>query len=360
MAIARIQLEGVRNLHQASVMPATQINVLFGENGSGKTSFLEAIHLLGLARSFRSTTSKPIISHHLEKYTIFCDTVTPNSSVIGVSRSRQGDFLMKLNGAAVRSAATLAQALPLQLLNQDGFALLEGSPKQRRQFIDWGVFHVEQGFLSEWKRAQRALKQRNHGLRHGMIGPQQLMAWDVEFVSAAQRIDELRKAYVDQLAAMFETILARWAEMGSIQLSYFRGWDKTRSLEEVLAQARERDAQTGFTQYGPHRADLKIKYQGHVAMDVLSRGQQKVVVSALRIAQGYLLAQQTGAKCVYLVDDVASELDENHRQVLCDLLVELDCQVFVTCIDKAQLTNGWAKAKSIKMFHVEQGKITEQ
>jgi DNA replication and repair protein RecF len=73
-----------------------------------------------------------------------------------------------------------------------------------------------------------------------------------------------------------------------------------------------------------------------------------------------LLAQQTGAKCVYLVDDVASELDEAHRQVLCDLLIELNCQVFVTCIDKNQLANSWAKAKSIKMFHVEQGKITEQ
>lgn len=360
MTIARLQLEGVRNLHQTQIIPSTQINVFFGENGSGKTSLLETIYLLGMARSFRSTTSKPIISHHLDKYIVFCDTAPPNTSGIGVSRSRQGDFLMKLNGQVARSASVLAQALPLQLLNQEGFSLLEGSPKQRRQFIDWGVFHVEQSFLAQWKRAQRALKQRNHGLRHGMISGQQLPAWDAEFVAAAQQIDELRKAYVERLATVFETILSRWAEIGSIQLSYFRGWDKTRTLEEVLEQSHERDRQMGFTQYGPHRADLKIKHQGFPAMDVLSRGQQKIVVSALRIAQGYLLAQQTGVKCVYLVDDVASELDENHHQVLCDLLIELNCQVFVTCIDRTQHSGAWAKAKSIKMFHVEQGNIIEQ
>lgn len=360
MTITRIQLEGVRNLQPTQITPATHINVLFGENGSGKTSVLEAIYLAGMARSFRTTASKPIISHHLEKYIVSCNTSAPLGHNIGISRAKDGDFLMKLNGGVVRSAAALAQALPLQLLNQEGFALLEGAPKQRRQFMDWGVFHVEQGFLEHWRRMQRALKQRNHALRHGTISRKHLSPWDAEFVAAAQRVDELRRVYIEQLAIVFENTLSRWVEAGSVRLSYYRGWDKTCSLEEILEQTHDRDTQTGFTQHGPHRADVKIKVQGRPALEILSRGQQKVVVSALRIAQGMLLAQQAGIKCVYLVDDIAAELDEAHRQVLCDLLIELDCQAFITCIDKKQIVNTLLKAKNVKMFHVKQGNITEE
>lgn len=361
MTISQIQISGVRNLSPTRLTLSPQINLLIGNNGSGKTSFLEAIHLLGLGRSFRTSANKPVISYNADQYTVFGDISTPQKNAIGVSRSRQGDLLMKLNAATVRTAASLAATLPLQLLNQDSFALLEGSPKQRRQFVDWGVFHVEHSFLAHWKRAQRALKQRNHALRHGMIDRRQLASWDVEFVAAAEQIDQLRAAYVAQLSATLEMILSQWDGADVIQLSYYRGWDKSRDLAQVLEQDYVRDQQMGFTQRGPHRADLRIRSQGLPAAEVLSRGQQKVVVSALKVAQGYLLARQQGKpNCVFLVDDLASELDERHRRALCSLLAELKCQVFVTGIDKSQLINHWSKAEALKVFHVEQGEITEQ
>ena len=114
----------------------------------------------------------------------------------------------------------------------------------------------------------------------------------------------------------------------------------------------------GYTQAGPHRAELRIKVDKQPAAEILSRGQQKTVVAALKIAQGALFQQETGRRTIYLVDDLASELDEKHRFALCKLLEDLKCQVFITSIDKEKLTDIWQPVAS-KVFHVEQGQVSE-
>ena len=114
----------------------------------------------------------------------------------------------------------------------------------------------------------------------------------------------------------------------------------------------------GYTQSGPHRAELRIKCDKQPAAEILSRGQQKTVVSALKIAQGSLFQQESGRQTIYLVDDLASELDEKHRFALCKLLEDLKCQVFITSIDKEKLTDVWKPVAS-KVFHVEHGKLEE-
>jgi len=144
-----------------------------------------------------------------------------------------------------------------------------------------------------------------------------------------------------------------------LTLSYYRGWDKERPLSEVLTSSLLRDQQIGHTQSGPQRADLRLRLGAHNAADILSRGQQKLVVCALRIAQGHLVDQAKRGQCIYLVDDLPSELDEQHRRALCRLLEDLNCQVFITCVDHELLSDGWQTDTPVSMFHVEHGRITQ-
>ena len=129
----------VRNLHPVTLTPSPRINILYGANGSGKTSVLEAVYLLGLARSFRSTRLTPVIQYEQPTCTVFGEVqlAEGGTSNLGVSRERQGDFTIRIDGQNARSAAQLAELLPLQLINPDSFRLLEGAPKIRRQFLDW-------------------------------------------------------------------------------------------------------------------------------------------------------------------------------------------------------------------------------
>lgn len=280
-------------------------------------------------------------------------------SNLGVSRDRQGDFQIRIDGQNARSAAQLAETLPLQLINPDSFRLLEGSPKIRRQFLDWGVFHVEPRFLPAWQRLQKALKQRNSWLRRGTLDAVSQAAWDRELCLASDEIDGYRRSYIQQLKPVFEQTLSELVALEGLTLSYYRGWDKERPLSEVLTSSLLRDQQIGHTQSGPQRADLRLRLGAHNAADILSRGQQKLVVCALRIAQGHLVDQAKRGQCIYLVDDLPSELDEQHRRALCRLLEDLNCQVFITCVDHELLSDGWQTDTPVSMFHVEHGRITQ-
>ena len=361
MVIRRLEITDVRNIRQAHLTELSNFNILYGLNGSGKTSVLEAIHLLSSARSFRSHKLKPLINNSAEQCVVYgevCSFQPSHYSAIGVQRSRKETGVIKVDGSLVRSTSVLAEKLPLQVINSDTFLLLEGSPSVRRQFLDWGVFHVEHSFHGIWKTVQRCLKQRNTLLRHGRIIDAELDVWTDELVRASEQLDCLRKAYLERFNHVFGECLAKLIQLEGVTLTYQRGWDKERSLADVLLANKDKEKEQGHTASGPHRADLRLRYQGHMAADILSRGQQKLVVCALRVAQGYLLSQLTQRQCVYLIDDLPAELDQYHRRALCELLSDLDCQVFITCVDHKDLDHCGLNQDLVRLFHVEHGNIS--
>lgn len=362
MPLKRLSVTGVRNLQPVTLHPSPRINIIYGANGSGKSSLLEAIHLLGLARSFRSTRLQPVIQHGLDACTVFGEVLQPGGATqsVGITRSKQADYQIRIDGQTIRSIAELAETLPLQLINPDSFRLLEGAPKQRRQYLDWGVFHVEHQFLPVWQRLQKSLKQRNSLLRRGRIQRSLLSPWEAELVTAAEKVDEYRRAYLQKLKPVFEDVLARLVTLEDLTLSYYRGWDKEKPLSQVLDEQFDRDSTLGYTQAGPQRADLRLRSGAMSAVDILSRGQQKLVVCALKIAQGSLLKRQgVQQDCIFLVDDLPSELDEQHRRALCALLEDLECQVFVSSVDAGQMRDCWKTDTPLSMFHVEHGRIVQ-
>lgn len=358
MALDRLAFMGLRNLAPLEMRPEPGINLILGANGSGKTSLLEGVHLLGMGRSFRTRQLKHAIAHDGEAMTLHGRIAGDPPRPLGLRRHRDaGEMEMRMAGERVSRVSQLAEALPLQLINPDAFRLLEGSPASRREFLDWGVFHVEHDFFGVWRRVRRALKHRNALLRHGRIDHSSLDVWDQELAKWSERLDELRRAYIEAFLPVFEETLAELLPQPGLALRYSRGWDRERRLEEVLGQGRDSDRQMGFTQQGPQRADLRIRLHRRPAIEVLSRGQQKLVVSALKLAQGRLLELTTARTCLYLIDDLPAELDVSHRRAFCRWLERMRCQVFITSVEPEALDTLWQPSTPRAMFHVKHGRL---
>lgn len=357
MHLTRLKAQNFRNFTSLDFEPNPHFNLIYGANGSGKTSILEAIHFLSLGRSFRSHLINRIIHYDKTCLTVFSSLKASDNTLlnIGIEKDKNGKLRLKLGNENTQSAAQLAKVLPLQLLNPDSYHLLTEGPRPRRAFLDWGVFHVEPLFFKLWQRFQKALTQRNAALQQNMSW-QHIQAWDNELVPVAIALSQLRERYFLQLLPMVHTILNQLIVIENFTMTYRPGWDKNEDLATVLANAYHRDRALGYTQYGPQRADISFRINTIPAHDVLSRGEQKLLVFALKLAQGMLLKLATGKTCLYLLDDLAAELDSQHREHVIKVLSTFDAQVFITAVDDSTIGE-LLKSLSHSRFHVEHNNV---
>ncbi|PSW11674.1 DNA replication and repair protein RecF [Photobacterium sanctipauli] len=357
MALTRLIVKDFRNIEACDLSLSASFNFLVGANGSGKTSVLEAVHYLGHGRSFRSHLTGRVIRHEQQELFVH-GRLQSESNIelpVGINKKRDGTTELKIGGETNQKLAKLALILPIQLITPEGFELLTGGPKFRRAFIDWGVFHVEPQFYHAWSRVKRLTKQRNALLKTA-TRYRELSYWDQELASLAEDIDRWRRDYLDAVKQKANQICQGFLPEFDIQLGYYRGWEKETPYAELLQRNFERDCQLGYTVGGPHKADLRIKVAGTPVEDVLSRGQLKLMMCALRLAQGLHLSETTGKQCIYLIDDFASELDSHRRALLAQRLKETNAQVFISAISIDQIAD--MHDENGKMFHVEHGKIT--
>ncbi|MBB1363179.1 MULTISPECIES: DNA replication/repair protein RecF [unclassified Shewanella] len=357
MSLSRITIGSFRNITSASLQPGDGLNLIYGQNGSGKTSILEAIYFLGMGRSFRSHLSQRVINHDDDKLTLFAHLIDADRDCkIGLRRHRSGEIEVKIDGEKVKRLSTLAETLPIQVITPESFSLLFEGPKARRQFIDWGAFHSDPHFYQAWVNTRKVLKQRNQLLRnHSPYN--QIQFWDKELVRYAEQVTDIRNQYVDSLNVLLKGIIGVFLPQIDIKVSFTRGWDSKTDFAQLLENQYSRDLAAGNTGSGPHKADLRLRVGNLPAQDALSRGQLKLLVCALRIAQGKLLKQQLDKNSIYLVDDLPSELDAQHRQLLLQQLTETGAQIFVTAIEPQAIVDSLSSPPN-RMFHVEQGLVT--
>ncbi|GLQ71970.1 DNA replication/repair protein RecF [Vibrio sp. vnigr-6D03] len=358
MPLTRLIVQTFRNIEACDVELSPGFNFLIGPNGSGKTSIIEAIYLLGHGRSFKSSLTGRVIQNDCDELFVHGRFLNQDQFElpIGINKQRDGSTEVKIGGQSGQKLAQLAQVLPLQLIHPEGFELLTDGPKFRRAFIDWGVFHTESHFYDAWGRFKRLNKQRNALLKTA-THYKELSYWDQQMATLAENISQWRQEYVENMKKVAEEICRTFLPEFDIQLKYYRGWDKDTPYQDILENNFERDQSLGYTFSGPNKADLKIKVNGTPVEDVLSRGQLKLMVCALRVAQGQHLTQMTGKQCIYLIDDFASELDSQRRQRLADCLKSTGAQVFVSSITESQVVD--MLDDNGKMFHVEHGKIEQ-
>ncbi len=299
-----------------------------------------------------------IISHSAEKLSLFAQLQTHAHQVmpIGIERQRNGETRIRISGEEHSSFTELLKLTPCLLINSSGFGLLDAGPVFRRKYLDWGAFYLMNDFLRAWKQYERALKQRNALLRK-YKSKKELDVWTMELIRAAIQLDALRRDFVTQLLPFLQGALAELVEIPELKLSYYPGWDESLSFEEAISQSTNKDLYAGHTQLGPHRADFKIFIRDTSAKDILSRGQQKLFICGMIVAQGAMLNECVNRRPIYLIDDLPSELDITSRSRLMGLLARQSAQVFVTAVERAALTD--VCQTPMKMFHVEHGSVRE-
>ena len=361
MKLDKVQIRHFRNIDDLSLTAHKSLNVFLGENGSGKSSILEALHYLGFARSFRTQKHKNVISHTKQGFTVFCSAALEEGSQqkFGISRLIDDSCIVNINGQKSKRATDLASYLPIQIFTPQSSDLLLGAPKLRRRYLDWLLFHVEQSFNLDFQVFNRSLKQLNALYKSNQL-EQGLEYWNDILCEKGEAISTKRATLLNEhLIQLINTNLKDFLPEFSFEISYYRGWEKGYSLSEALVKNRQRDRKNGFLSVGPHKADLRIKLQGVNAHEILSRGQLRMLVAGMQLAQTQYLHAQTAKTSIFLLDDVGAELDEEKRKVFISRLNTPDTQLFVTAIDIKQL-EFLENYNDKKVFHVEHGQVREE
>ena len=354
MIIQKLQISNLRNLAQVELAPHPSLNILYGENGAGKTSVLEGLAVLSRGRSFRSNKIAQLIGPESDRISVFAaleeelSEAAPGSPVrLGLERSAN-EWQGRRNGQDLQQLSDLADSLAVVVMEPNSHALISGAPDGRRRYLDWGVFHVEPEYLSAWRRYSRALKQRNAALRQG--ARRSLDGLDPVLAEAGEAMTRLRTSYTGELAAHLEQLMPQLSpRLDSVAVEYRRGWSNG-TLGEALEEHRERDLERGSTHPGPHRADLSIALHGHAVRDSVSRGEQKILATALVLAQARRQCE-TGRKPLLLLDDLASEFDRSHFNAALEVGRQLGVQVWITGVEAASLESDHG------LFHVEHGQV---
>jgi DNA replication and repair protein RecF len=352
MPLESLKIENLRNISKAELRFSLGMNVIAGENASGKTSLLEAIALAVQGRSFRTPRIDHLIRHQSSGLTLV-GTIRDAKQLHTLGLARQNKTTqVKLDGKTLSRSTDLIELQSLHVITPESHEILDQGPKMRRQYLDWGVFHVKHDYLACWQRYHRVLRQRNHVLRTGGSA-QEVQAWDSSFLAEAGKLDSYRIAYLKELTPRLIEYGAKLLDM-KLEFNYRPGWNtEGGSLAAELRSTFNRDQERGFTQSGPHRADLSVKSGGKGIKEVFSRGQQKLLICAMYLAQA-TLSPKSG---ILLIDDLPAELDPSRRKCLLEATATTNSQLFVTATEIEQIPiQGWTERK---VFHVEHGEFHE-
>ena len=323
--IAELNIHHLRNISEAKLSLHPRFNFFSGPNGSGKTSILEALYLLSAGYSFRTREITPLVQSGQNHLTVYAKTRAGDT--ISVQKFNAGSTLVRRNLQACARASDLALSLPCQVFYQDLFQIMDAGPSSRRAVLDWGVFHVKPSYHDLWKNYRQVLKQRNALLRQ-KADRAAFVPWDKLLDELSQELHQLRFDYFSQWSPRFQALLRQLTDK-TCDIHYEKGWDKKQRgtpLKTILTEQFAQDMQAQYTHSGAHQADIGFDSGPIKAKQHLSRGQQKIILIALKLSQAQLLSSD----CVYLMDDISLELDSAHVQRLFACLNQVPGQFFLT------------------------------
>jgi DNA replication and repair protein RecF len=358
MRLRSLRIENFRCFAAAELELGAGPNLLLGPNGAGKTSLLEAAFVLSYGRSFRRGGREALLRQGADGFRIVAriEAAEGQSRRLGLERDRAG-WRARIDGEPVARLSDLFAACAVCCFEPGSHELVGGPAEGRRALVDWGLFHVEPGYIMQWRRYQRALRQRNAVLRAARPEAE-LLPWDEELTATALPLSHSRREYLDALRPHFgAALLSLLPEAGRCELLFRAGHvgsDREAFLAE-LREARGEDRQRGSTRRGPHRADWTPRFERIAEVTHLSRGQEKLVALALVLGQAALHRARVGSWPIVLLDDLASELDPEHQTWTVAHLTHQGIQVLATGAELTPSLAAWAA--TARVFHVEQGQV---
>jgi DNA replication and repair protein RecF len=352
-----LKLNYFRNITDQSLIFSDRFNLIYGENGSGKTSVLEAIYLLSNGKSFRSSQKAHIIQHQQAEFTVFAEVLQASglTEKIALQKKQTANARLLINGQVCRALSTAAELLPVVLIDPNSYGLVEEGPGYRRQYIDWLLFHVKHDYNQLYANYHKALKQRNAALKQS-LPRKECIEWDHLLIELGEQIGIARRDTLTQLTPIFNQLISELNFGIEVSLSYQIGWNSGLTLAEALQATLAKDLILGYTSVGPQRADICFSVNNCPAADVLSRGQEKLVVACLLISQALYYENDKDNSPIYLLDDFSSELDDNNRNKFFSMLSNLNGQFILTATSKQFFPDNLMQQST--MFHVKHGVIS--
>lgn len=341
--LQNIHIQRVRNLMDVCIdlKPTT---LIVGENGSGKTSLLESVFLLSRGKTFRHHEPKRYIHHKHSDCIVRAQTTDKDH--LAICKTQNATTTLRFNQTTIKNQIEFIQRLPVVMIEPDNLTVLQDGTQSRRQLLDFLCFYECPYFYGVWLEYQKIIKQRNHLLKSAKYQNtssfyEHIRAWDLLLSQYAMQLHTMRTntflqwqpIFYDQIAKLLPKYKDR------IVFEYQAGFNTAYALHEILAQKIHSDIELGYTKIGAHRADLSVfvlskHHQKQPAIHVLSRGEKKLLITALKLAQLIrLCAIYTDCMPIVLLDDIQSELDPNAQHILLNHVFAMPCQSIITSLD---------------------------
>lgn len=333
--IKQLFVHQFRNLSQQHLIPSKSINLFVGDNAQGKTSLIESIYYLGHNRSFKTKSLKEVTTFNQQRFQLSAQL---EAHKIKLEKSSQKNII-SINDVAIKNSSQLSQILPIQLITPDKGFIVNGTPKNKRSYLDWGVFHVKPDSVNVFKTYQKVLKNINSLLSKQQLN--ELDYWFFELAKAAAEINQNRSSYIDQLKHITHKHQHDYygdliQSIDKFDYKYYSGWpnevdaNNSQSIAQFLNQNKHNIIKLKFLNYGAHKATIFFEFDNKKEM-YLSRGEQKTLSIIFWLNQVVLL-NKINNNPIVLLDDLSSELDSSKIQFILKYLNKLNVQTFVTDI----------------------------
>lgn len=371
MQLARLSLFNFRNYREASIHFFDGVHVIYGENGAGKSTILEAIHYLALTKSFRTAVDKHLIFDKEKMFRIQGDFINRQGQAIHttLAYSRDSGKHLTANGQKLQRFSEYIGEVPVVLLHPADLSLSQGSPQQRRRFLDILLSQSSKLYLHHLIQYNRSLKQRNQLLlqsREAPPDPQLLISWEENLIQhgteiirkrrdSVSRLSELVKAFYGQLSRKADKVKILYQPSVPEQ----SGEDLHDTYRRLFAEKRSREQAYGSTIIGPHRDDLLFLINGRPAKAYASQGEHKTFVIALKLGEFRHLEQQRDQAPILLFDDIFGELDAGRIEEMLSQLSDIG-QVFVTTTSRNFFDKISHFKRTTHYYAVENGTVTHQ
>lgn len=366
MIVRSVALDRYRNIERCHISFSPGVNVLFGDNGQGKTNLLETIYLFSAGRSFRAGRDRDFVSYEAEDARIRMEFFARGREQSAEMRLfRAGRKQVRMGGVPIKKMAELMGGFSAILFAPEHLDIVKEGPAGRRSFLDFAICQLEPRYYSALAALSRVLTQKSALLRETRktgAFPATLPVWNEKLALPAAHIMARRAAYIGRIApaaAARLSALSGGREQLSLAYQTADCFDAGKSenenaerLYEKLMGLRDAECAAGICLAGPQRDDMLISLSGRDARIHASQGQQRSIVLSLKLAEGALAREDCGEQPVYLFDDVLSELDAGRQDYIVSAIE--GAQVILTTCGRERF-----EATGAKEFSVRNGVITE-